>query len=54
MQRNQLLSRVTGSVVRHISAKSLKSVIIPMSSKSMQDEFEVLLRQIDKSKFVDT
>ncbi len=38
-QKEQLLSRVTGSLVRHISAKSLKSVIVPIPAKNIQDKF---------------
>jgi type I restriction enzyme S subunit len=51
MQEEQLLKRVTGSVVRHISSKSLQTVEIPIPSKEQQDQFEILLRQSDKSKF---
>lgn len=38
-QKEQLLSRVTGSLVRHISAKSLKSVIVPIPAQNIQDKF---------------
>ena len=50
MQKEQLLSRVTGAVVRHISAKGLRSVIIPAPPRTLQDGFEMILRQSDKSK----
>ena len=50
-QKMQLLSRVTGAVVKHISAKSLKSVIVPLPSRELQNKFVVLTEQSDKSKF---
>lgn len=50
MQKKQLLSRVTGSVVRHISAKSLQTVSVPVPPRGLQDEFELLLRHSDKLK----
>ena len=51
MEKDQLLSRITGSVVRHISAKSLQSVTIIVPPVAIQNEFETLIRQSDKSKF---
>ena len=50
MQKRQLLSRVTGVLVRHISAKSLQTVKIPFPSKEMQEQFAVFVRQSDKAK----
>ena len=50
-QEEQLLSRVTGSLVRHISAKSLKTVTVPIPDIDIQDEFVVFARHSDKSKF---
>lgn len=50
-QEEQLLSRVTGSLVRHISAKSLKTVTVPIPDTDIQDEFVVFARRSDKSKF---
>ena len=52
MQKDQLLSRVTGSVIRHISAKSLQTVAIPSPPIEEQNAFEKILRQSDKSKYV--
>lgn len=50
-QEEQLLSRVTGSLVRHISAKSLKTVIVPILLEDAQNHLIELERQSDKSKF---
>ena len=50
-QEEQLLSRVTGSLVRHISAKSLKTVTVPIPDIDIQDEFVIFARHSDKSKF---
>ena len=52
MQQDQLIRRVTGSVVRHMSAKSLKTVDIPIPSLDAQLQFVSLIRQADKSKFI--
>ena len=52
MQQDQLIRRVTGSVVRHMSAKSLKTVEIPIPSLDAQHQFVSLLRQADKSKYL--
>lgn len=51
MQKEQLLRRVTGSVVRHISAKGLKSVEVPIAPLDKQQEFISIVRQFDKSVF---
>ena len=51
MQKDQLIRRVTGSVVRHISAKSLNSVEIPIPAIADQKQFISIIRQADKSKF---
>lgn len=50
MQRDQLLQRVTGSLVRHISAKSLKTVKIPIPPREKQDEFEKFIEKTEVSK----
>ena len=50
-QEAQLLSRVTGSLVRHISAKSLKTVNVPILLEDAQRHLIELERQSDKSKF---
>ena len=50
MEKEQLLSRITGSVVRHISAKALQTVKIVVPPIAEQDKFEALIRQSDKSK----
>ena len=51
MQKDQLIRRVTGSVVRHMSAKSLNSVEIPIPAIADQKQFIDIIRQADKSKF---
>lgn len=51
MQKDQLLKRVTGSVVRHISAKGLKTVEIPVPPVTLQEKFVSIAEQADKSKF---
>jgi len=51
MQRSHLLKRVTGSVVRHMSAKGLKTVTIPIAPIHEQELFISIIRQADKSKF---
>lgn len=50
MQREQLLSRITGSVVRHISAKSLQTVTLPVVDIALQNKFEQVIRKRDNSK----
>ena len=52
MQKEQLLSRVTGAVVRHISGKSLQTVNIPLPNVEQQNQFVNFLRQSDKSKLL--
>ena len=51
MQKEQLLKRVTGSVVRHMSAKGLKTVQIPIAPIDKQKQFIKIVKQADKSKF---
>lgn len=52
MQKEQLLKRVTGSVVRHMSAKGLKTVQIPIAPIEKQKQFINIVNQADKSGFV--
>ena len=49
-QREQLLKCVTGGVVKHISAKSIKSVNIPLPSLSLQHEFVAIAELAEKTK----
>ena len=49
MQKEQLLKRVTGSVVRHMSAKGLKTVQIPIAPIDKQKQFIKIVKQADKS-----
>ena len=49
-QTSQLLSRVNGGVVKHMSAKALKSVLIPIPPKDKQEEYVQIANQADKSK----
>lgn len=49
-QTSQLLQRVNGGVVKHMSAKALKTVHIPMPPRDKQDEYIAVARQADKSK----
>ena len=51
MQKEQLLKRVTGSVVRHMSAKGLKTVQIPIAPIDKQKQFIKIVKQTDKSGF---
>ena len=51
MQKEQLIRRVTGSVVRHLSSKNLASVTIPVPSLGEQVMFVKIIRKADKSKF---
>ena len=51
MQKEQLLKRVTGSVVRHMSAKGLKTVQIPIAPIDKQKQFIKIVKQADKSKY---
>ncbi len=48
-QKEQLLSRVTGSLVRHISAKSLKSVVVPIPSQEVQKSFVDFAEKLENS-----
>jgi type I restriction enzyme S subunit len=52
MQKEQLLKRVTGSVVRHMSAKGLKTVQIPIAPIDKQKQFIKIVKQADKSESV--
>ena len=49
-QREQLLKCITGGVVKHISAKSIKSVNIPLPSLSLQHEFVAIAELAEKTK----
>ncbi|MCM1141290.1 MAG: restriction endonuclease subunit S [Muribaculum sp.] len=51
MQKSQMLIRVTGAVVKHMSAKSLKTVKIPIPPAELQEQFAAIAQQADKSKF---
>ena len=51
MQKGQLLKRVTGTVVRHMSSKGLKTVTIPDAPVTEQKQFISVVRQADKSEF---
>ena len=50
-QTTQLLARVNGGLVKHLSAKGLKTVEIPIPSKEKQEEYIRIAEQADKSKF---
>ncbi len=47
-QKTQLLQRVTGALIKHISAKSLQSVIIPIHPIESQDRFEKQVRHLNR------
>lgn len=49
-QKSQLLKRVNGAVVKHLSAKGLKTVLIPIPLKEKQVEYISIVHQADKSK----
>ena len=51
MEKDQLINRVTGSIVRHLSAKSLKTVLIKVPTINLQDKFAEFYKHLDKSKF---
>ena len=51
-QTSQLLTRVNGAVVKHMSAKGLKSVVIPIPPKDLQTQYMSIANQADKSKSV--
>ena len=50
-QTSQLLTRVNGGVVKHMSAKGLKTVEIPIPPKDKQEEYIQFAHQADKSEF---
>ena len=47
-QKDQLLQRVTGALIKHISAKSLQSVIIPIHPIESQNRFEKQVRHLNR------
>lgn len=49
-QKEQLLNRVTGSVIKHLSATSLKSVSIFVPKKTLQNEFEAFAMKVEETK----
>ena len=51
-QTTQLLARVNGGLVKHLSAKGLKTVEIPIPSKEKQEEYIRIAEQADKSKLI--
>lgn len=51
-QTSQLLTRVNGGVVKHMSAKGLKTVEVPIPPKIKQEEYIQIAEQADKSEFV--
>ena len=51
-QTSQLLTRVNGGVVKHMSAKGLKTVEIPIPPMDKQEEYIKIAEQADKSKYV--
>lgn len=51
-QTAQLLIRVNGAVVKHMSAKALMTVVIPMPPLEEQNRFVSLAQQADKSKYI--
>ncbi len=51
IQKEQLLRCVTGSVIKHISAKGISNVLIPVPDRALQTTFVEVMRQADKSKF---
>ena len=50
-QTSQLLTRVNGGVVKHMSAKGLKTIEIPIPPIDKQEEYIQIAEQADKSKF---
>ena len=50
-QTSQLLTRVNGGVVKHMSAKGLKTVEVPIPPIDKQEEYIQIAEQADKSKF---
>lgn len=51
-QTAQLLTRVNGGVVKHMSAKGLKTVEIPVPPMDKQEEYIRIAEQADKSKYI--
>ena len=51
-QTSQLLTRVNGGVVKHMSAKGLKTVEIPIPPMDKQEEYIKIAEQADKSKYI--
>lgn len=51
-QTSQLLTRVNGGVVKHMSAKGLKTVEVPIPPIDKQEEYIQIAEQADKSKYV--
>ena len=51
-QTAQLLARVNGGLVKHLSAKGLKTVEIPIPPKEKQEEYIRIAEQADKSKLI--
>jgi type I restriction enzyme S subunit len=49
-QKEQLLSRVTGSLVRHMSMQSLKTITISVPKLAIQNEFVNFAQQAEQSK----
>ena len=49
-QTQQLLALVTGSVVRHMSAKSLQTIRIPVPEKEDQQQFAEIATQVEATK----
>lgn len=50
-QTSQLLTRVNGGVVKHMSAKGLKTVEIPIPPMDKQGEYIQIAEQADKSEY---
>ena len=48
-QKSQLLQRVNGAVVKHLSAKGLKTVLIPIPPEDEQKKYVDIVHQADKS-----
>ena len=51
-QTSQLLTRINGGVVKHMSAKGLKTVEIPIPPIDKQEEYIQIAEQADKSKYI--
>jgi type I restriction enzyme S subunit len=50
-QTSQILTKVNGGVVKHLSAKGLKTIEIPIPPKNKQDEYIQIAQQADKSEY---